>query len=415
MNQKTAVPQALNVVILCHSDKKEGKRTSWSGPIEPLIKFFTENNARFIFVIEQPHPLADISLDCTMEVYKDGRLVATHTSTRYRWLYNIPPQNRVSKTYIRLKIRDILSARQFLKLIPKRYPDCSLIHLLIGMESINALCGQTFRKTLNILKVIYYTFDWSHQRYDNRMMSMLFSFLDKRACMRADVAWNISDNIAKARRDILGYDLDRMAKQLTVLYGVEFREAWVKPYDDLEKFKVIFSGGHHSDNGVQFLPDIARHVQAANPKVKFIVTGDGPMTGEIKAKAREYGLRNIEFTGYISSPEDLDRLTCECLIGLAPYPDTSSTTKKYGDVIKIRTYLACGLAVVSTYVPATAKDIRDDNLGIVTGVDAKEMAEAVIKLCADEALLRTCRENAVRKAKGHNWSSIYTRAVSQSV
>lgn len=414
MNQKPVVPAECNVIILCHSDKKNGKRESGSGPIEPLLKFFTDNKAHYIFLIEQPHPLPDIPLDCTMEVYKDGQLVATHVSDRFRWLYDIPSDRRVMKTYLRFKLRDVLASRHLLSQLPKLYPDCGPIHFLIGMESLNALVGQSVRKRLSILKVIYYTFDWSHQRYNNRIMSMIFAFLDKWACKRADVAWNISDNVAKARKDILGYDLSRMAKQLTVLYGVEFREGLVKPYDELEKFKVIFSGSHHADNGTQFLPDIARYVQEVNPKVKFIITGGGTMTDELKAKVHAYGLHNIEFTGYISGTENIDRLTCECLIGLAPYPDNGFSTKKYGDVIKIRTYLACGLAVVSTYVPATAKDIQEAGLGIVTGVDAKEMADAILKLCADETLLRKCRDAAIRKAKEHNWTSIYARAVSQS-
>ncbi len=415
MNEKPAIPAECNVIILCHSDKKNGKRASGSGPIEPLLKFFAENRARYIFVIEQPHPLPDIPLDCSMEVYRDGRLVATHVSERFRRLYDIPVGQRVMKTYLRLKLRDVLASRHLLSQIPTLYPDCGPIHFLIGMESVNTLVGQSFRKSLNILKVIYYTFDWSPQRYRNRWMSAAFNWLDKRACERADVAWNVTDAIAEARRDILHYDMRRMAKQLTVHYGVEFRAGLVKPYDQLEKFKVIFSGGHHVDNGAQFLPDIARHVQAANPRVKFVITGGGSMTDELKAKVRDYGLRNVEFTGYIESPEDLDRLTCECLIGLAPYPATDVSTKKYGDVIKIRLSFACGLAVVSTPVPPASKEIREEGLGLVTGADAKEMADAILKLCADEALLKKCRDAAIAKAKGHNWTSIYTRAVNQSV
>jgi len=414
-NQKDAIQSEYNVVILCHSDKKNGKRESGSGPIEPLLTFFTQKKARYIFVIEQPHPLPDIPLDCTMEVYKDGQLVATHVSDRFRWLYHIPSARRVMRTYLRLKLRDVLASRQLLSLIPKLYPDCGPIHFLIGMESVNTLIGQSFRKALGILRVVYYTFDWAPQRYHSRLMSAAFNWLDKQACARADVAWNVTDAIAEARRDILHYDMRRMAKQLTVHYGVEFREKLVRPYDELEKFKVIFSGGHHVDNGVQFLPEIAKYVQEANPKVKFIITGGGTMTEELKAKVRGYGLHNIDFTGYIEGPENLDRLTCECLIGLAPYPDTPVSTKKYGDVIKIRASFACGLAVVSTHVPPASKEIREEGLGLVTGVDAKEMAEAILKLCSDETLLRRCREAAILKAKNHDWTSIYTRAVSQSI
>ena len=415
MKQKSAIPPSCSVIILCHSDKRDGKRTSGSGPIEPLIAFFTAQRARYIFVIEQPHPMPDISLDCTMEVYRDGCRIATHASDRFRWLYNIPSHRRVMRTYLRLKARDIIASRDLLALIPKHYPDASPVHLVIGMESVNTLVGQSFRKALSVRSVVYYTFDWAPQRYRNKVMSAAFNWLDKRACARADVCWNVTDAIAEARRDLLHYDMSKMARQLTVHYGVEFRKNLVKPYEELEKFKVIFSGGHHIDNGAQFLPEIARHLYAADPRIRLIITGGGTMTDDLKRQVREDGLGNVTFTGFIESPEDLDRLTCECVIGLAPYPDTDVSTKKYGDVIKIRHALACGLAVVSTHVPPASKEISEEGLGIVTGVDAREMADAILKLCSDEALLKNCREAAIRKAKSHNWASIYARAVSETL
>ena len=61
------------------------------------------------------------------------------------------------------------------------------------------------------------------------------------------------------------------------------------------------------------------------------------------------------------------------------------------------------------------KEIREEGLGIVTEVDAKAMADAILKLCSDEALLIKCREAAISKAKDHNWTSIYARAVNQSL
>ena len=57
MKQKSVIPPSCSVIILCHSDKRDGKRTSGSGPIEPLIAFFTAQRARYIFVIEQKRQL----------------------------------------------------------------------------------------------------------------------------------------------------------------------------------------------------------------------------------------------------------------------------------------------------------------------------------------------------------------------
>jgi glycosyltransferase involved in cell wall biosynthesis len=84
-------------------------------------------------------------------------------------------------------------------------------------------------------------------------------------------------------------------------------------------------------------------------------------------------------------------------------------------VIKIRAYFACGLAVVSTHVPPASREIKNEDLGIVTSVDAREMADAILTLCADENRLKRCREAAIRKAQGHNWNCIYTNAINLSL
>jgi len=306
----------------------------------------------------------------------------------------------------------MLADRHFFKLIKKHYPEALPIDFVIGMESINTLMGHFYRKLLQLKGLVYYTFDWTPTRYDNPIMNSLFLWLDKTSCQLADFAWNTTDTIADARRNLLHYDLDRMAVQVTVPYGAEFRADLVKDYDQLEKFKVIYSGGHYPDNGAQFLPDIAKRVQDSNPRVKFILTGEGPLTGMIRAKEQEYGLRNIELTGYVATERELDKLMCQCVIGLAPYADTLVTTKRYGDGIKMRTYLACGLVVVSTVLTPTSREVKAENLGIVTQIDATEMADAILRLCGDESLMRQCRENVIRKAKAWGWTPIFSKAFS---
>jgi len=400
-----------NVIILCHSDKKEGRRSSGSGPLDPLLHFFFKRQAEWIFVIEQPHPNRDLSLVPTMEVYKNGYPVATYTYERWRFIYDISPERRQGKTYIRLKIRDILAARHFFSIIRKFYKDCGQIDFLFGVESLNALLGDSVRRRLNVRRLIFYIFDWTPCRYANPLMNAIFLFLDRWACYRSDFIWNVASAIEKARTELLKYDKRKMGIQLTVPYGSEFRKDLVRPFDELEKFKIIFAGGFHEDNGVLLLPDIAKRVQVENPNVKFVMAGDGSLFEHVKLKVEEYGLRNVAFTGHIFNPDDLDKLMCDSLIGLAPYPDTLVSTKKYGDVIKIRTYFACGLVVVSTHVPPASREIQAEGLGIVTRPDAKEMADAVLRLCADEAMLRKCRDNVIRKATNWNWTSIYSRAM----
>lgn len=397
-------------IILCHSDKNQGKRGTGSGPIEPLLAYLIARQARWIFLIEQPHPQTPGTLDCTLEVYRDGALVATHVSRRWQALYNIAPGKRASRTYLRLKLRDVLSAWEFLGLIGRTYREAAPFNCLFGVEFINALLGNAFRYRLRIQRVVYYLFDWAPRRYANRWMNRLYLVLDRRACRTSDFIWNITWAIADARREVLHYNPRRMGVELTVPYGVAFRADLVQPYAALEHFNVVFAGGLHDANGAQWLPEIAARLQAGNPRIRLLVAGDGTLMPMIRAAVRERGLQNMTLLGHLADPAEIDRLQCRCLIGLAPYPDVPGTTKRWGDVIKIRSYFACGLVVVSTAIPPVAREIRAEELGAVCPEDPAALADAILALCADEARLQQCRKRVIQKARGHHWSAIYDQA-----
>ena len=57
-------------------------------------------------------------------------------------------------------------------------------------------------------------------------------------------------------------------------------------------------------HGLDFLVDAVARLRAANPGLKVLFVGDGPIRAAVEAQARQYGLEDvIEFTGFISPPE----------------------------------------------------------------------------------------------------------------
>lgn len=412
-NEAPVHPGNRSVVIACHSDKADGRRGSGSGPIEPLLRYLRNQKTPWIFLIEQPHPNVPGPLDCTMEVYRDGTLIATRVFSRWSFIYDIPQKKRISRTYFRLKLRDVLALWHFTQVIKRDYPQACPLSCAICVECANAIAALPLRFLGAMESIVYYLFDWSPRRYPMPLINATYLWLDRLACRHSNFTWNITPAIADARRDDLHFSPRDLHSQITVLYGAEFRDRLVRPLQDLTRFRVIFAGGIHRDNGAHLIPETARHLQDADPRIELLVAGDGPHMPEVRASLDRLRIRNTRLLGHISDPAEIDRLQCDCLIGLAPYPDTPNTTKRWGDVIKIRSYFACGLVVVTTRVPPVHREIEAEGLGIVADESARSLADAILRLCQDEVLLSQCRAAVIKKARDHSWKSQFDGAFAQ--
>lgn len=407
--------QGKNLIILCHSDKANDVRTVGSGFTQPFLDYLLKNGMKWVFLLEQTHPVSLQGIENIMEVYHEGKLVESVPYKKFQALFHIPPEKRVSKTYIRLKLRDIFSARYFFKLIRKKYLKKNEgIDFLVGVESLNALLGLWYRSLLKINKVIYYLCDWAPVRYNNKLLNSFYVWLDKMACRKSDSIWNITWAIEEGRKDILNYDFP-MPKQLTVPFSVDFKEELVRPLDQVDRKAVFFSGGLIDLNGVLMLPEIAKILKRKKPDIRIYATGRGDKQSWLEEKIKEYNLDNLIYKGFIKDVAEYDRLICSCAIGLSPYPDAVDSTKKYGDVAKVRTYFSAGLVVVTTGIPPIAREIIDEKLGIVTEIDNEKLADAVIELVENDSLYKEYRQNVINKARNHTWDRILSGAFRQTM
>ena len=106
--------------------------------------------------------------------------------------------------------------------------------------------------------------------------------------------------------------------------------------------------------------------------------------------------KRVIFTG--SKPhEDVMKILSKSGVGLAIYTDDFPWTK-YGDSMKAREYLACGLPVIITNVPSTADDIENARAGmVIKGVS--EIETAIDHLFKDEKSYQKIKKNAFALAK----------------
>jgi glycosyltransferase involved in cell wall biosynthesis len=90
------------------------------------------------------------------------------------------------------------------------------------------------------------------------------------------------------------------------------------------------------------------------------------------------------------------------------------STKKYGDVIKIKTYLSAGLPTITTEVPPISADIRRLSMGVVVPYDEDQWVMAIDKLLDDPARYALCRSRALEFVRGQTWENILNRAVEET-
>lgn len=404
-----------NVFVVTYTFIYNGVRTNSSGPAIPLMDFFKKHTNKLYF-LEQPLPGSDF-MDTQFTTFYLGMQTSIK---KINFIFSrLDPQKlryvvkaAKTKTYIRLKLRDIFSNFYFFLRNLNQIRD-EKIDLYIGVECINAFCG-IFLKKIGLVKiVVYYVFDWIPYRYKNPIMGWLYIWLDRFATYNADYSWNITYKIAEGREKLFKFDRKKMSPQLYVPYSISLISNKVLPVDKIDKNLIIYSGYMTDINGPMLAIEAFDKVVKKFPKAKLLMIGGGEQENELIKYIKINNLsKHITMVGYIADQNKVIDLQCKGIIGLAPYRHMKESGKFYGDVIKIRMYFACGLVVISTDVPPVSKEIKEENLGIVVKNDrADNFADAIIELLENRKKLSIMRTNVVKKAKDSSWEKTYMKTL----
>lgn len=130
-------------------------------------------------------------------------------------------------------------------------------------------------------------------------------------------------------------------------------------------------------NHTLFLKTAAR-VQAALPRARFVVVGDGPCRSELEALAERLGLaEQVMFLGTRYDVPDIWRLTS---VGVL-------TSHMEANPVSLLEAMACGVPVVATRVGSVPESVIDGRTGLLAEPgDAGALAERIIRLLDDPAV-----------------------------
>lgn len=271
--------------------------------------------------------------------------------------------------------------------------------VFIGVDPVNAISGIGLRRRGRIAKFIFLTADYADKRFGNPLLNFVYHFIDRRCVRNADEVWNVSTRIAAKRKAMgLADAKNKFLPNSPSLSGLE-----VKPYDGNRNL-VIVSNLAPALNLAPVL-EAAKIAAAKHDGVKLVIVGSGDAE-YFRKMARDMGAEKlVEFTGQKNHAEVMDILK-RSFLGFALYTDASSWNR-YGDSMKAREYLACGLPVIMNDVPSTADDIAGRECGmIVHDISPAPIAEFISKCIEDKLYYENLRRNALQTAADNDKDKI---------
>ncbi|MGD9140178.1 MAG: glycosyltransferase family 4 protein [bacterium] len=169
-------------------------------------------------------------------------------------------------------------------------------------------------------------------------------------------------------------------------YLIPLGEDWSSRNDGY----VLYSGRITHEKGVKTLLEAA----ARMPDMKFIIAGEGPQLDEFKEYARDRGLGNVEFRGYVEGGEHEALLEGAACIAV--------TSISYENLpLSILESFARGKPVVGSDCGGTVELVKDGETGFrYRRADADSLAEAIGNLLSDESARVRMARNARELVSG---------------
>ncbi len=274
--------------------------------------------------------------------------------------------------------------------------------LAIAADALNVHSLRPFHGR-GIEKLVFYTIDYVPQRFKNPVLNAVYHWFDSKAVSSVDQTWNLTSRMQKARaeRGMPAYT------QRTIAGGLFLRNE--KP-PKKRNLTIAFMGHMREGQGVEALVEAFPAIQASVPEAKLLLLGGGSLEEKIRTRIKELGLtKSVEITGYVKEHKDLERRLRECALAVAPYDGKSDFTY-YADPGKPKVYLAAGLPVVITRIPAIADVIKTHGAGVALD-QGEDLAPAIVHLLQNPQRLQKMQKNAFALAQSYDWDVIFPKAL----
>ncbi|RKZ42778.1 MAG: hypothetical protein DRR00_30660 [Candidatus Parabeggiatoa sp. nov. 3] len=224
--------------------------------------------------------------------------------------------------------------------------------------------------------------------------------------------------MAEGREKYYGLKQSVYNRQKVVPLGVWLEKVKIKPFDQIDKHKLLFVGHLLKKQGIQHvlraIPEIIQRI----PEFHFLIVGGGEYEADLRKIVEELGIeKQVSFAGWIKDQDrdQLDKMMVDCALAIAMY-------NKYDELGnlnfscftapgKLKDYLSVGLPILLTDIPYDAVEIEQNECGKIIDTSPETIAASVIEIMGDEETLKRYRNNALEYIKRFHWRDIFQEAL----
>lgn len=278
----------------------------------------------------------------------------------------------------------------------------------IGMDGLCVLPGNILRKLGRVKTTVFWAIDFvPENRFPSKIATKIYHMVNIHGYKNTDEMWDLSPRMVDARQKYLAIKNSDYRKIKVVPYGMWTRKIYKVPYNMCDKETLVFMGRIIESQGVQLvvkaLPQIIKRV----PNFKFKIIGTGPYLQKLKFMIKKDKLeKSCLLLGKIEDHRILEKEIAKSALGIAPYINIEGSWTYYADPGKVKTYLACGVPVLTTDLPWNANEIEANKCGKIIKEDPKNIANAVIEFMNNKMNQRY-RKNAIKYAEKFNYEVIF--------
>ena len=287
--------------------------------------------------------------------------------------------------------------------------------LFIGVGALNAFVGLLLRALGLARRCAFWVIDYSPRRFDGRVLDAVFHLVDSVAALRCDETWNLAPRMEEAHLSKRYAPLVRRRTNVQTIVPIGVDPINL-PAANRHPRRLVFIGHVLEKQGLQLAIEAMSSLVERFPDIELVVIGDGPYLDEIRRLVDDLGIdAAVTFTGFVESQHDVEAYLVTASIGLATYLPTPDTFTFYADPGKIKLYLAAGLPVCVTSVPAIARDLEQRRCAVVVEPTAGSVAEHVADLLSDQHDLEQRRIECLAYAEEITWERVFDRAFGVAV
>jgi glycosyltransferase involved in cell wall biosynthesis len=165
---------------------------------------------------------------------------------------------------------------------------------------------------------------------------------------------------------------------------------------------VVYAGILEPWERVDLAVESMFHVSKVNGEARLSIAGEGSVKNDLLKIVRRLNLTNhVSFVGTVPYDKVSDFLVQG---DVAVLPSTVDIVRKVACPIKLFDYLAVGLPVVTVNGLWWSDFIKLNNVGLVTGTDPRDFADAINDLLSNPDKINTMSESASRLVREkYNW------------